>query len=725
MSEEDRVRAAKNQAEPGERLVGLALLLIFGLLAAGIVTAGYLAYRNYAEHYRVEARRQLSSIAELKVNELTQWRKERLADGGILFKNAAFIALARHVLEKPADAEAQRQISDWMGKLSQFGQYDRVWLLDPQGVTRLSVPGGQRPSAAATLRLVSDVLRSGQITFQDFYRNEHDQRVYLAVLVPICDDSAANRPLGVLVLRIDPSTYLYPFLKRWPIPSPTAETLLVRREGNEVVFLNELRFQTNTALNLRAPLDRITRPAAQAVLGRKGVMNGIDYRGVPVVAALRSIPGSPWSLVARVDETEINGPLHERLWLVSAMVTVLLFGAGAGTGIVWRHQRVRFYRERARATEALAASELRYRRFFEATQDGVLILDATTGMILDVNPFMIELLGYSHEVFLGKKVWELGFFKDLIANEHNFAELLKKNYLRYEDLALETHDGQRIEVEFTSHVYLVKNHKVIQYNIRDISARKQAEQALEKTAADLERSNQELEQFAYVASHDLQEPLRMVASYTQLLAKRYKDQLDQDAREFIGYAVDGAVRMQRLINDLLTYSRVQTQGKSFGPVDAHSALGEALVNLASAIEESGGIITNDDLPMVTADRTQLVQLFQNLIGNALKFHGEPRPHVHVSVARETADAAPASGPRRSPSTFWTFSVRDNGIGIEPPYFERIFVVFQRLHGQAKYPGTGIGLALCKRIVERHGGRIWVESKIGQGTTFHFTLPGVV
>ncbi|MEI8079626.1 MAG: ATP-binding protein, partial [bacterium] len=297
-------------------------------------------------------------------------------------------------------------------------------------------------------------------------------------------------------------------------------------------------------------------------------------------------------------------------------------------------------------------------------------------------------------------------------------------YLRYEDLALETHNGQRIEVEFTSHVYLVKNHQVVQYNIRNISDRKQAEQALEKTAADLERSNQELEQFAYVASHDLQEPLRMVASYTQLLAKRYQDRLDQDAQEFIGYAVNGAVRMQRLINDLLTYSRVQTKGKTFEPVDAHSALGEALVNLTVAIADSGAIVTNDDLPMVKADHTQLVQLFQNLIGNALKFRGAAPPHVHVSVEREAAAAAPAADHWRPPGMFWRFSVRDNGIGIEPAYFERIFVVFQRLHGQAMYPGTGIGLALCKRIVERHGGRIWVESELGQGTTFHFTLPGV-
>lgn len=702
---------------------GGVFFLIFGLLVAGIVTAGCLAYRNYARHYRAEVARELSAIADLKVGELKRWRQDRLADGALFFENASISDLVRRSLKTPEDADARRQLQTWLGKYQGRYQYDRAFLLDPQGVVRMSAPLATEPVAALISRRTPALLRSGQVALQDFYRDEHNQRVYLAVMVPILDASDANRPLGVLVLRIDPATYLYPFIERWPIPSQTAETLLVRREGNEAVFLNELRFQTNTALNLRATLDHVTMPAVQAALGREGIIKGLDYRGTPVVAALRAIPDSPWALVARMDGTEIEGPLRERLGMVAVMVAILLFGAGAGVGLVWRQQRVRFYRERAAAAAALTASEIRYRRFFEATRDGVLILDAETGMVLEVNPFLIELLGYPHEVFLGKKVWELSFFKDLVANENSFAEWRQKEYLRDDDMTLETREGRRIEVEFTSHVYLVNRQNVIQCNVRDISARKRAEQALEKTAVNLERSNKELEQFAYIASHDLQEPLRMVASYTQLLAKRYKGQLDQDAQDFIGYAVDGAMRMQRLINDLLTYSRVQTQGKSFGPVDAHSALGMALVNLAAAIEESGAIVTNDDLPMVKADHTQLVQLFQNLIGNALKFRGEARPHVHVSVERGTADPAPASG-RPPQSDFWTFSVRDNGIGIEPPYFERIFVVFQRLHGQAKYPGTGIGLALCKRIVERHGGRIWVESAAGQGATFHFTLPGV-
>jgi len=243
---------------------------------------------------------------------------------------------------------------------------------------------------------------------------------------------------------------------------------------------------------------------------------------------------------------------------------------------------------------------------------------------------------------------------------------------------------------------------------REIAERKEAERALARQARELARSNAELEQFAYVASHDLQEPLRMVSSYVQLLARRYRGKLDSDADEFIFYAVDGAQRMKALIDSLLKYSRVRTEEKPPAPTDSQELIEAVLRNLEVAIKESDATVTHDQLPTVMADAAQLGQVFQNLVGNALKFRNDRPVRVHISAERHNGE--------------WIFAVRDNGIGFDPRYSDRLFRVFERLHTRAEYPGTGIGLAICKRVTERHGGRIWAESEPEKGSTFYFTIP---
>jgi PAS domain S-box-containing protein len=365
--------------------------------------------------------------------------------------------------------------------------------------------------------------------------------------------------------------------------------------------------------------------------------------------------------------------------------------------------------ERKLAEEAQVASEIRYRRLFETAQDGILILDADTGQIVEVNPFLITMLGFSRDQFLGKKLWEIGLFKDIVANKENFEELQRKEYVRYEDMPIETADGQRIAVEFLSNVYTVNNKKVIQCNIRNITVRKKLEEDLIIKAAELARSNIELQQFAYIASHDLQEPLRAISGFTELLVKRYHGKIDEKADTYIDFITEGTTRMQQMIQDLLTYSRVQTQVHEFVLIDSNTSLDLALSDLQVATKEHDAVITNDPLPSIYADQEQITKMFQNLIGNAIKFHKPGvAPTVHISAKQDKNN--------------WIFSVSDNGIGIRQEYADRIFKIFQRLHTRDEYPGTGIGLAICKRIAEQHGGTIWIESVPGSGSTFYFTIP---
>jgi PAS domain S-box-containing protein len=383
-----------NLPEPTRRRAEWGLFLIFALLSLGIVAGGAFYYRNYERHFRAEAESQLSAIAELKADELAQYRKERLGDANSFFQNATFSGLVRRFFDRTEDTEAQEQLRGWLNKYQTYYQYDRVFLLDDQGVERMASSAAVSPVSAVLLRQIAEVLRSRKITFHDFHFHEHGQQVYLTLLVPILDGPDYSRPLGVLALRINPETYLYPFIKRWPTPSRTAETLLVRRDGTNVLFLNELKFRTNSALNLRVSLENTNAPAVKAVLGQEGIVEGADYRGEPVLAALHAIPDSPWYLVAKMDTAEVYAPLGERLKLTIVFASLLLISTGLGLGALWRHQRLRFYKERYQIAESLRESEERFRRVFEEGPTGMAMLDETFHFIR-VNPAFAAMLGYS------------------------------------------------------------------------------------------------------------------------------------------------------------------------------------------------------------------------------------------------------------------------------------------------------------------------------------------
>ena len=357
-------------------------------------------------------------------------------------------------------------------------------------------------------------------------------------------------------------------------------------------------------------------------------------------------------------------------------------------------------------------SGAKYRALLEAAPDAMVVVNQG-GEIVLLNVQAEKQFGYSRDELVGQQVKNIipqGFAERLIADgTRSAAQALAQHIGTGIALAGRRKDGTEFPIEIMLSPLESTEGILVTAAIRDITERNKSEEHLVKTVGELKRSNDELQQFAYVASHDLQEPLRMVASYTQLLAKRYQGRLDSDADEFIAFAVDGCNRMQGLIQDLLAYSRAGTNGRALCEVSGEDALEGALTNLRATIEQSGAIVSHDSLPAIRTDETQLTQVFQNLVGNAIKYRSAEVPRVHVS-ATKTGDNE------------WIFSVRDNGLGIAPQYFERIFILFQRLHGRNEFEGTGIGLAICKKVLERLGGRIWVESQPEKGSTFRFALP---
>ena len=359
-----------------ERRSAVALVLVFAVLSVGIVTAGYLYYRNHEQHYRTGVERQLSAIAELKVAELTRWRNERLGDAAVFHRNAAFSALVRRYFEQPENLETQGQLRTWLSHLYAAYQYDRVMLLDPQYTKRMIEPDGPERITSLVSQSSSERLRSGEVVFEDFYWNEENQHIYLKILVPVLDEANDNRVIGILELRVDPGEYLYPLIQRWPTPSQTAETLLVRRDGNDALFLNDLKFQKGAALTLRIPLESSDAPAVKAVLGQEGIVEGQDYRHVSAIAFVCAVPDSPWFLISRMDRSEVYGPVRERLWLIGVVLGILLLGSGAGTGLIWRQRQVRFYQERYEAGKKLRQSETELQCILDMSVDGILAVDA-------------------------------------------------------------------------------------------------------------------------------------------------------------------------------------------------------------------------------------------------------------------------------------------------------------------------------------------------------------
>lgn len=463
----------------------LMLIFLFVALAFGISAAGYSYYQHYEKNYRIEVESLLSSIAELKVAEIVQWRKERLADASVLHGHENFTHLARRVFTHPSDTDAQRDMRLRLDKLRRAYAYRNLLLLDAGGRLRLSAADEASDQAVCeeVTRHLALIRKTGKPFFLDFHR-EQGTTIMLSVLVPLM---VQNHTSGFVVMVIDPHIYLYPAIQRWPTPAKTAETLLVRRAGNRVEFLNELKFQKDTALRLSFPLSRSDLPAARAAMGEEGVMEGIDYRGKNVIAALKTIPDSPWFMVARMDKEEIYAPLRTRLWLLIATIGVCIVAAGLIVIFFWQRQTTRHALHEVETARALQASEEKFRKAFMTSPDIIAMIRWRDGQIISVNPGFLEITGYTREEAEGSVISELPIWTDPADRLKLVQNLKDCKETTNEEIRFRRKDGKSFFGLVSSSVLELGGEPHILSITRDITERKTAEEALARTHERLQR----------------------------------------------------------------------------------------------------------------------------------------------------------------------------------------------------------------------------------------------
>jgi PAS domain S-box-containing protein len=700
------------------------LLFIYLILVAALAGAGY-RYSSYQQK-RIEsqARDQLVAIADLKAAEISSWRRERITDGEMAQAYSGLAPEIRRLLAGPP-AAPNAAVLEWMHALKITYEYTNVMLIDARGALRVAlvpaVPFGGGCAAAVT-----DAMRSPRVTLTDLHRDSPSDTIHLTVVIPVIFPPR-NIPAGAILYRIDPSAFLFSRIQSWPTPSRTAETLLVRREGDRVLYLNELRHRKGTALQLSLPIpsaklpEESQLPAAAAVSGWEGVLRGTDYRGVPVLAAARRVPDSPWYLVAKEDVGEIEEPVRQRSELVAFILLLCALAVAPGVGIAWYQQRsrLRFVR---RESELARDALVRRFNYLSRYANDMILLEDESGRIVEANERAEQSYGYPRGELLAMNIRDLNEPAAHIDLETRWKKAASPAGAVYEALHRRK-DGSLFPVEVSARATEVDGQEFRQNIIRDITERKRAqeeierlnqelEQRVQQRTAELEQTNRELEAFSYSVSHDLRAPLRAIHGFSRLLEEEHTPQLSPKAQHYLEVVRQNALRMGNLIDSLLALSRLGRQPLRVQAV-APAALARQVWEELDAQREGRRVeFVVGGLPSCSADPALLKQVFANLLGNALKYsRGRETTRIEVGFS---AMAVPLT---HSP-VYW---VRDNGAGFDMRYADKLFGVFQRLHSQAEFEGSGVGLAIAQRIIQRHGGRIWAEAKVDQGATFYFTI----
>lgn len=567
------------------------LLVIFFILVIAICSVGFFYYESQKKEIRKDKQDELLAIADLKVGLIANWRKERLADAATIRENFLLVPHIRRFLRNPKGAGGKEGILTWMGSFTETFQYDDILLLNKEGTILLSVANKGAVIGSDIRELASEAMEKRKIVFSDLYRSKVKDRIHLNIIVPIFSGDKSDA-LGVFLLRTDPYLFLYPLIEKWPTPSLTAENMLIRREGDYVVYLSDVRHMKGTALTLRLPVSDPHLPAAMLAKGKEGIVEGIDYRGTEVLAAIRSVPDSSWGIVSKVDKEELYAPIRERLWNVMLVIGLCLLSAGTGVLLIWRN----------RGEE----EQRKYRQQLETTVK-----------------------------------------------------------LRTEEL--------------------------------------------EQTNKQLKESYKDLESFSYSVSHDLRQPLVVIEGFSRNLLKKSGDKLDDSAKGKLSVIADQATKMGHLIKALLDFSHASTTEIRKSDINMNVLLLSVIKEMKIATDKKTVEIETKDLPVAWGDEALIRQVLINLLSNAIKY----------SLPREPGKIESGGEEKEKENIYF---VKDNGVGFDGAQVDKLFVPFKRLHPSEEFEGTGIGLAISKRIINKHGGRIWAEGKLNEGATFYFTLP---
>jgi signal transduction histidine kinase len=574
------------------RRLQFILFAVAALLTAGITMVSIYSYNNYEAETRSQLEQQLDSIANLKSSELAMWYRERTGDAEMLKNSPALPILLSNLARYPASITDLANLQVYLETLTETYGYESYLIADARGRVMLSFPeGAELEPVGAHQAEISEAFSTEEVVFIDFHTHEGESpdKIFLSFVIPVFEEADPFAPLAAIIITINPEDYLYPYISNWPVPRKTAETLLVKLDGEEVLFLNPLRFKPDAALSLRIPLDQSETLAVMGLQGREGIVEGLDYRGQKVIGALHKVTGSDWVMVSKIDYDEFIAPIQARRERAIFNTTALLLISFAILFIIWRSQQLRYLKAVGSINEELE------RRVMERT-------------------------------------------------------------------------------------------------------------------AQLETAKNELEAFAYSVSHDLRAPLRAMSGFSDLLQEEFSPLLGEEGRHYLDRIQAASSRMGELIDDLLTLSRVTRSDFTYAQVDLSKLASETITKLKEAQPEHQVDAKIEKGLKARGDQKLLAIALENLLSNAWKFSSN-KPQIIIDVGSDSNDKKQK-----------TFYIRDNGTGFKMDYADKLFIPFQRLHRTDEFPGTGIGLSIVLRIIERHGGRIWADSEEGKGTTFFFSLP---